>query len=264
MTLTHFFVGHVFIEYCYYIPNWPNCGSVRGDTLVQLQGLNLQPVDGTGLPLEDSASVTATRIIFNGYSCNVSVANATETSCITIERSKGIFAPSTSVWFAGRGNAIIAGNSEVTVFRYIDKWSNVYSWLDSEPPVDGDSVFVPEGQAIQLDQDSPKLFLVLVSGWLEFARKDLAFDATYIWVAGGHFQVGSEVEPFINQATITLHGDRWNTIELPFIGSKMLAVTNLGGLHGGCHVSTTRSSAATNPCHVRSVGKLDLHGRPDV
>lgn len=162
----------------------------------------------------------------------------------------------------------------------MDKWSNIYSWQDSEPPVDGDSVVVPEGQAIMLDVDSPKLFLLLISGYFEFDRKDdwirvmvlhglarfsfggvnggmyinrrihhsgrihrspfsvvfdpedLQLDSTYIWIAGGNFYVGSEAAPFLHQATITLHGDRWHTIELPVIGSKMLAVTDLGGLGG--------------------------------
>ena len=50
------------------------------------------------------------------------------------------------------------------------------------------------------------------------------------------FYVGSEAAPFLHQATITLHGDRWNTIELPVIGSKMLAVTDLGGLGTCAHL----------------------------
>jgi hypothetical protein len=246
----------------------PNRGSARGGTVIQLQGSNLQPLDAAGSLLLGDASAAATRVNLNGYACSALDANGTRVSCTTLERDQGIFMPSTILWLAGKGNAIIAGNSEVTTFKYIDKWSDVHSWLDSEPPVDGDTVFVPEGQAILLDQDSPKLFLVIVSGWLEFDRKDLAFDATYIWVAGGHFQVGSEVEPFLHQATITLHGDRWNTIELPFIGSKMLTVTNLGGLHGGCHIKSNlgrgQEKVKKNPCEVRSVGKLDLHGRPDT
>ena len=124
----------------------------------------------------------------------------------------------------------------VSVCRYVDRWSNIYSWLESEPPVDGDSVVVPEGQAIMLDVHSPKLFLLLISGYFEFDRQDLMLNATYIWIAGGSFYVGSEAAPFQHQATITLHGDRWNTIELPVIGSKMLAVTDLGGLGTCAHL----------------------------
>ena len=160
----------------------------------------------------------------------------------------GVINPaSTSVWVAGKGYATVVGLGNETTFRYIDKWSDVRSWLDSEPPFDGDSVIVPEGQAILLDVNSPKLFLVVVSGILEFDRKDLTFNATYIWVAGGSFSVGTEDDPFLQRATITLHGDRWYTIELPFIGSKMLAVTNLGGLHtgvGGADLARVQGIAA--------------------
>jgi len=191
-------------------------------------------------------------------------------SCITSERNNGIQPPSTVLWLAGRGYAIISERAEDTVFRYVDRWSNVFSWLESEPPVDGDSVVVPEGQAIMLDQDSPQLFLLLISGYFEFDRKDLKLDATYIWISGGTFWVGSEEAPFLNQATITLHGDRWHTIELPVIGSKMLAVTDLGGF-GTCaanHQMTVRLSARgkhyVDPCPVKLVGRMELHGRPSV
>ena len=160
--------------------------------------------------------------------------------------------------------------SPVDHVRYVDKWSNIYSWQDSEPPVDGDSVVVPEGQAIMLDEDSPTLFLLLISGYFEFDRKDLKLNSTYIWIAGGSFYVGSEAAPFLHQATITLHGDRWNTIELPVIGSKMLAVTDLGGL-GTCshtHGMEVRLSQTgkhnPDPCPVKLVGRIELHGRPSI
>ena len=45
-----------------------------------------------------------------------------------------------------------------------------------------------------------------------------------------------------------MHGDRWDTIELPFVGAKCLVVSNEGGL------------GSTN-AHSR-IGRLDLHGTP--
>ncbi|CAE8664718.1 unnamed protein product, partial [Polarella glacialis] len=244
----------------------PNRGTARGDTSVTVIGTGLQPLDSYGNAMSSSDSINNTRVDFNGYSCVVASANDTAVTCVTVERTDGITPFSTEVFIAGRGRAFISGTSEATTFKYVDKWSDVHSWLDSEPPVDGDTVIIPEGQAIMLDVDSPKLFLLLVSGFLEFERKDLALNATYIWIAGGEFQVGTEEAPFLHRATITLHGDRWWTIELPVIGSKMLAVTNLGGLQGGCHTSTMRLSSYgrdfTSTCPVRKVGKLDIHGKP--
>ncbi len=52
----------------------------------------------------------------------------------------------------------------------------------------------------------------------------LNLDAEYILVFGGVFEVGTAAAPFTNKATITLHGDRYKSIELPMIGSKVLAV----------------------------------------
>ncbi len=51
-------------------------------------------------------------------------------------------------------------------------------------------------------------------------------NATYIFVSGGRFEVGTEAEPFTQRAVITLHGDRWKDVELPNLGSKVLAVTD--------------------------------------
>ena len=215
----------------------PDRGTARGDTLVTLLGQGLEPLDSAGAAV--AVSSQNAMIDFNGYSCVPSSANDTALSCLTTERG-AIQPPSTTVFLEGRGYAIVSQSGEDTVFRYVDKWSNIFSWLDSEPPVDGDSVVVPEGQAIMLDQDSPQLFLLLISGYFEFDRKDLSLNATYIWIAGGSFYVGSEAAPFQHQATITLFGDRWFTIELPVIGSKMLAVTNLGGL-GTCASKSDRS-----------------------
>ena len=227
----------------------PQRGTARGDTLVTVLGQGLEPLDASGAPV--SVTSTNAQIMLNTYPCVPVESNATALSCRTSERNNGIQPPSTVLWLAGRGYAIISERSEDTIFRYVDRWSNVFSWLESEPPVDGDSVIVPEGQAIMLDQDSPQLFLLLISGYFEFDRKDLKLDATYVWISGGTFWVGSEEAPFLHQATITLHGDRWHTIELPVIGSKMLTVTNLGGFGtcaanhqmspGHCQGSSTKS-----------------------
>eukprot|EP00439_Symbiodinium_sp_Y106_P000772 s3580_g1.t1 len=68
---------------------------------------------------------------------------------------------------------------------------------------------------------------------------------------------------------VGLTGDRWETIELPVIGSKMLAVTNLGGL-GTCARGPTkvRLSARGNhyvePCPVKLVGRMEIHGKPGI
>ena len=146
----------------------PQRGTARGDTLVTLFGEGLEPLDSAGSPV--SVTSENAQILLNTCPCIPQESNMSALSCITSERNNGIQPPSTVLWLAGRGYAIISERAEDTVFRYVDRWSNVFSWLESEPPVDGDSVVVPEGQAIMLDQDSPQLFLLLISGYFEFDR----------------------------------------------------------------------------------------------
>jgi hypothetical protein len=68
--------------------------------------------------------------------------------------------------------------------------------------------------------------LLLIRGMLVFDRKDLTLNASYIYVSGGRLEIGTEADPFTNNAVITLHGDRWKDVEIPNLGSKVLAVTD--------------------------------------
>lgn len=77
--------------------------------------------------------------------------------------------------------------------------------------------------------ETPVLTFLLVEGDLYFDRsKDVSIDSYYIFILGGYFEVGTEEEPFERNAVITLHGDRYNSIEIPMIGSKTLAVAARG------------------------------------
>ena len=53
--------------------------------------------------------------------------------------------------------------------------------------VEGDSVFVPDGQAILVDESTPELKLVVVDGVMVFdpRQKLIEFDATWFWIHGG-------------------------------------------------------------------------------
>ena len=159
-----------------------------------------------------------------------------------------------------------------TFYRYLDRWSDPRTWLNEEVPGDGDSVYVPDGQAILVDESSPMLKLVVVDGVMVFdqnsekfggsthrlssssdvnantpganevererrgepsltKRKPLTFDATWFWVHGGTVEIGTKYLPYEkNDLVITMHGDKWKTVELPYVGAKMLAVSNVGNL----------------------------------
>mmetsp|Transcript_29266 Transcript_29266/g.28404 ORF Transcript_29266/g.28404 Transcript_29266/m.28404 type:complete len:235 (-) Transcript_29266:4317-5021(-) len=104
-----------------------------------------------------------------------------------------------------------------------------------------------------VDVDStPVLNLVLVEGSLIFAPDaDPAhvrtFDATYIFVDGGLFEVGTEEFPYTSKMIITMHGDKSYT-EIPIYGVKVTAVRNgVLDLHGVERVPTWTELEVTAP-----------------
>lgn len=59
-----------------------------------------------------------------------------------------------------------------------------------------------------LDVSPPYLYFLLIEGTLIFDRVNLALNTSYIFVAqGGQLTVGTELEPFMQEAVITLHGN---------------------------------------------------------
>eukprot|EP00040_Diaphanoeca_grandis_P004673 m.29668 g.29668 ORF g.29668 m.29668 type:complete len:4542 (+) comp16144_c0_seq1:223-13848(+) len=223
----------------------PRFGSSLGGTSVT--------IDGENLP----TSIDNTDVLVNGQPCEVTkVTDGTSIECTTASRGHiqdmkplGLVVRDLK---AGMGNAV---SNMSTRFRYLDRWSDVTTWLNDEPPIDGDTVIVPEDQTLLLDVQPPKLFVLLVHGMMVFDRMDLNLDASYILVQGGHLEIGTEDEPFLNTTTITLHGDRLKSIELPFVGAKMLAVADKGGF-------TTAANGRGADVPLSQKGVFDCHGKP--
>lgn len=83
-----------------------------------------------------------------------------------------------------------------------------------------------------VDVDStPILNLVLVEGALIFPPHETdsshirTFDATYVLVKGGLFEVGTEDFPYTSKLIITMHGNK-QTPEMPDYGNKVIGVRN--------------------------------------
>ena len=87
-----------------------------------------------------------------------------------------------------------------------------------------DTVVVPLGQAILVDVSPPRLDVVVVEGDMVFDRMDLTLDANFIFVFGGHLEIGTEAEPFLNDIVVTIHGTRATDAEMPDIGAKGIVV----------------------------------------
>lgn len=202
----------------------PDIGSALGGLTVTIRG------SGFGPGIES--------IKLNSIPCAVvpdSISqDGTSVQCVTGRRT-AFYAPSVAVMVTGRGRAL--ANQTAVAFRYLDRWSVRSTWMNDEPPSEGDTVLVPMGQAILVDVSPPKLNLVLVQGEMVFDHTQLAhpeepqtFDAHYIAVIGGKFRVGTANKPYLGNLTMTLHGRRATAIELPGFGAKCLGVMN--GMRG--------------------------------
>lgn len=156
-----------------------------------------------------------------------------------------------TVSVAGRGSSRPGVANDT--YWYIDAWSARTTWGGAAPPAGcGDysadrlcteSIVIPEGQVVLLDVSPPRFFLILVEGTLIFDRRDLHLQAHYILLRGGTLQIGTEYEPFMQDAQITLFGHP-KSIELPTFGSKVLACYRCTlDIHGAPQKTWTQLSA---------------------
>jgi hypothetical protein len=189
----------------------PTYGSALGGEVITITGTGFAPgVDS---------------IYLNSMPCSVISFSNTVITCLTTPRTM-IMPKSVRVTIGGGRGLALVNDGKKVYFSYLDKWSALTTWANNEPPASGDTVIVPVGQAILVDVSPPELFLVLIQGELVFDRKNLNFDANYIVVMGGRLEAGTESDPFTHNLTITLHGSRRGSIEIPELGSKCLTVMN--------------------------------------
>jgi hypothetical protein len=238
----------------------PSYGTALGGTVVTLTG--------SGFPI--NGDVNKVNVTLSGYPCKVTLVSSTLIQCTTSPRGD-IMPPSivVNVLGAGEVQGVALYDAASVSFRYLDRWSALTTWKYQEPPQDGDTVIVPAGQAILVDVSPPKLFLVLVQGALVFEdAQDLTFNASYIYIQGGSFEVGSEAKPFLHKLTITLHGDRMTSIEIPEAGAKCLVVmdraaSGMSTMSGMSSMAMMNSAvASTVASSGYSKGFLELHGQP--
>lgn len=116
-------------------------------------------------------------------------------------------------------------------FDYASYWSDPDTWKGEFAPQDGDSLHIPAGQMLIVDIDvSPMLWAVIVEGSLVFIPdKDenhrRTFDANYIFIKGGVFEVGTSDHRYTSKLTITMHGVR-ESLQIPVYGNKGIFVRN--------------------------------------
>jgi len=87
-----------------------------------------------------------------------------------------------------------------------------------------------------VDENPPKLNAVIVEGALIFdcstTASELHFEAHYIFVRNGRFQIGTEEEPCERKVRITMHGEK-DDAQLPDYGNKVIALREgIMDIHG--------------------------------
>ncbi|XP_072177767.1 fibrocystin-L-like [Diadema setosum] len=189
----------------------PRRGGTAGGTRVT--------INGTGF-LSSGNIVT-----IGGTECIVDTESETEIVCVTEAHFPNEM---TEVKVeVGSNGAALADSEGAADYFYIDVWSSRFTWGNQDPPEEGAFATIGAGQTILLDVDTPVLRVLLIEGGtLIFDEKDLTLNAEYIIITeGGHFQIGTEEEPFQHKATIVMHGHVRST-ELPLFGAKTFAVRN--------------------------------------
>lgn len=166
-----------------------------------------------------------------------------------------------SLVVAGLGAAAAATTNTTMRFEYINLWSDPLTWSGSQLPIRGDTIFIPRGQTVVMDISPPRLYFLVIQGNLTFARTDLNLDASFIFVMGGSLTVGTEEDPFLQRATITLHGSPVSK-ELPVYGAKVIACRRCTlDIHGAplldhrtwTRLNATADAGATSLCFTQPV-----------
>jgi hypothetical protein len=181
-----------------------------GDSLV---------ITGTNFPTDVSPLVWIDEVV-----CAVTGQTATTVTCTTgpapaIDYRRSSLDSSLTLRFPGKGDAV---NNQIR-FLYVDLWSQSTTWGGASPPREGDSVYIPRGQNVLVDVSTPILNAVIVEGALIFKDTPLTFDAHYVMIRAGRFQIGTWEKPIQSKITVTMHGNKLSR-SLPHYGNKVIAL----------------------------------------
>jgi hypothetical protein len=220
------------------MPRW---GAVSGNTQITFTGRNFVSQDASDY-----------EIVIDDVDCPIDEVSSTEIKCTTAPRlGKWEEDPKLEIRVQGAGIAALQGNN----YRYCSLWSEESTWGYLFPPIDGESVAVPDGMCLLVDiQNSPKLKLVQVdNGALIFPSKDddptyqVNFDAKYIMVNNGTMEIGTEKHPYLSKLNITMHGEKYDA-PMPMFGKKAIGVHHgVLDIHGKNVVSWTELDSTVQP-----------------
>ncbi|GHG01681.1 hypothetical protein GCM10017783_12410 [Deinococcus piscis] len=201
---------------------------------VKISGINAPaPIAVAGGTLLLDGQVSTGTTVRNGQSVAVRVRTAAApaavaSATVTIGGVSGTF---TAVTQSGQGTQSAAN------------WSDPATWNGKVPRV-GEAVTLPAGKHIILDVSPPALagLTIPAGSTLEFARKDLRLETEWLMIHG-KLQIGTEEQPFAQQAEIVLT----NTVpgeNVMGMGDRAIGVMDgVLELHGEKRLPWTRLAA---------------------
>lgn len=227
----------------------PRFGSVLGGTTVTLSGENLE---GTG----------QTSVMFDNRVCEVQSTSATEIVCITDDKPYVPDTPVAHISIEGLGLVATQG----LIYRYVSLWSDPETWGGDIPPIEGESIAIPTGQHLLVDIDhSPILNAIIVEGSMIFPSHEdpqyqRTFDANFIMVFHGYFEIGTEEFPYTSKLLITMHATR-DSPSFAIYGAKMIGCRfcNLS-MHG---IPKTTTWTRLSETAEAGATQIVVYGEPD-
>ena len=191
-------------------------------SLTSMSPLNGTTLGGTTLTLTGTgfgSTSSAVNVAIDGVNCAITSITPSTIVCTTGARPAYAVA-SLAICVEGLGCAATGA----LTYLYADLWSSPTTWGGETPPRPGESVVIPQGLHIILDQPTGLLNLILIQGSLVVAdMPGITIDAYYIFIFGGSLQIGTESSHYTNEISITLHGNRTSPA-LPYYGNKFIAV----------------------------------------
>ena len=185
----------------------PLYGTIAGGTTVAFTG--------TGFGTTAIADVS---VIIDEVSCIVTLINNTCIICTTGARPNYVLS-SLSIFIKNRGFVSTKG----LIYLYAERWSDTSTWGGEVPPRTGETAVIPSGMTLIIDQALPFLDAILIMGNVIIEDvPGITINASYIFIYGGTFTIGTEEAPFLNDITITIYGDP-DSPALPNYGNKFIA-----------------------------------------
>lgn len=171
----------------------------------------------------ENFSTNTAEIKFDNRTCTVQSATDTSIVCLTADKP---YVPDTPVTVISIENMGLVATQNL-VFRYVSLWSDAETWGGDIPPILGESVAIPAGQHLLVDVDSTdELNAIIVEGSMIFAPDAdpnhlRTFDANFIMVHHGYFELGTEEFPYTSKMQITMHATRFSP-SFGIYGNKMI------------------------------------------